>query len=218
MKPSSNQPEEQGPARRTFLKLLGGGLFASTLGGKLRSLIGNSQEVPDVWAAQEEPPEVFPPADEFHVKSHPIFVLDVGGTGETDEILVMEAGMDLVTGEPYVNKEGFRQVDIRVNNWVAQAKSEVLDSVMIFELSQQVEQPLSSAIAQQRQGERDFPATLTFNMVFNVEIQNLLKLEELSGVAEGTITRFPPKGTDIFFIEKELPLDEIVVAPVACAC
>jgi hypothetical protein len=149
-------------------------------------------------------------AGRHEIHSRPIFVVV---SGERSDILVCEANMVVETGEPYENKSGRRQVDIRESDWVARGNSELLGGNVEFRLNPERQQE-SWVIAGENE---DFPAQLRFGMDYNVRTSRGT-LEGLTGFATGDIQSFPPKITDIFTIDKEVNIEDLILGGVACAC
>jgi hypothetical protein len=155
----------------------------------------------------------FPEAGEFLIRSNPIFLLI---RGEDREIMVFDATMRIHTSDPKTDSKGRRQVSAKVTEWEAQAHSKMLDADIAFRLTEGGRRP-STVTA--RKHDADFPATLRFNMDYEVLVNGEPLLRGLSGVATGTINRFPPEASDTFRIKgKRLEIGDIVVDSLVCAC
>lgn len=113
------------------------------------------------------PMDAFPPAGTDLV--HHDLRLDVlqvaGGADKLLETLVFDGRMLLERGEPYVNQEGLRQIDFQVLSWEAVTWSEALGTTVVYRSVIDEKQPPSSIVAE-RAGQ-DFPATFTFNVIFD---------------------------------------------------
>lgn len=166
----------------------------------------DEMRLPD-WAMQGEPPrwsgppgrppedpgDVFPPAGIDMVEHQLRVRLDVGRTGEGDEIVAMKGLMVIERGDPYTNGEEMRQVDFKVRAWQAVGWSWTLKSVLAYVLSDNEDQPGSVIRSEQR--ESDFPATLQFNVVFDVRVNNMSVSRNHQGKPEGHgFFAIPPSG------------------------
>lgn len=119
--------------------------------------------------------------------------LDIGATGQPDEILVFNGRMVIERGDPYIDEAGRRQIDFYVRSWVATAFSRVFKQQITYILSEDVEQPVSKIISEK--GGRDFPATFLFNVVFDVRVGNQTVFRKHEGRPEGHgFTVVPPDG------------------------
>ena len=157
----------------------------------------------------------FPKAGKFRITSAPIFLLV---KGNQTELLIMKAKMDIKTGTAYANGGKKRQVDVEVANWVATGKSKMLGGKVEFRLSKEGPQPKSFVTAEATGAKsEDFPAKLRFGMRYELETPRGT-VTNLTGVATGSISAFPPKAGDVFNIRKQLELAGVRVVPVACAC
>lgn len=113
-------------------------------------------------------PGVFPPAG-IDLVTHELTidvlrVRDDGSEGELVETLEFTGNMLLERSAPVVNDQGFRQINFVVQSWEAHAFSKALDTVITYRLSEG-DQENSTIVAQQK--DRDFPATFTFNVIFD---------------------------------------------------
>lgn len=141
----------------------------------------------------DDPGDSFPPAG-VDIVSHMLRIrLDVGKTGEGDEVVNMLGTMVIERGDPYSNEKGLRQVDFDVRAWQATGWSWTLKQVLTYVLSEGVEQPTSRIVAEQREG--DFPATLQFNVIFDARVNNQLVFSNHEGRPEGHgFFAIPPSG------------------------
>lgn len=113
-------------------------------------------------------PGVFPPAG-IDLVTHELTidilrVRDDGSEGELIETLQFNGNMLLERAAPIVNEQGFRQINFVVQSWEAHTFSKALDTVITYRLSEG-DQENSTIVAQQK--DRDFPATFTFNVIFD---------------------------------------------------
>jgi hypothetical protein len=158
----------------------------------------------------------YPRAGEYEVKSHPIFSLV---RGDDVEILVLDATLHIRTADARASRSGRRQVSIEVTDWVARGHSDLLDSDVTMQLTGTQR---GSSVAATQVG-ADFPATLRFNMNYQVEVNGGARrgnvIGGLRGTAVGKINAFPPQPTDIFQIRgKDLTIGGITMQSLACAC
>ncbi|MEK6408070.1 MAG: hypothetical protein AABN34_14005 [Acidobacteriota bacterium] len=158
--------------------------------------------------------QAFPKAGRFEIHSSPIFLLS---QGNQTELLIMRATMQVRTGDAYVAGGKKRRVDVEVADWVATGRSKMLGGKVEFRLSKDKRQPKSFVTAGTRKGNGDFPAQLRFGMRYDVNTPRG-SVTGLTGVAKGPISAFPPKAGDMFNIQKDLKIGNLVVKPVACAC
>lgn len=109
----------------------------------------------------------FPPAgtDLVHHDLRLDVLQVVDGTEKLLETLTFDGRMLLERGEPHVNQEGLRQIDFVVLSWEAVTWSEALGTTVIYRSAIDEKQPPSSIVAETR--EQDFPATFTFNVIFD---------------------------------------------------
>lgn len=99
----------------------------------------------------------------LRVAIHP--VADDGSLGEALETLTFSGRILLERGDPYLNADNRQQIDFIVTSWEANAYSTVLDTLVTYRLSEDVQQELSTITAQQV-GDA-FPATFVFNLTFD---------------------------------------------------
>jgi hypothetical protein len=153
----------------------------------------------------------FPAPGKFEIKSNPIFLISVG---DRHEVVVFDATMQVDTARPTSTASGKRQVEVRVNEWLARGRSQVLGEEIVLRLEGR--QPKSRVTAQTTRD--DLPGRLQFGMNWTAEAGGR-KVEGLRGQATGRISTFPPRSDDIFDIRgKEVQIGSIKVQPIACAC
>lgn len=113
-------------------------------------------------------PGVFPPAG-IDLVTHELTidivqVTEDGTPGAVLESLLFNGNMLLERSRPAVNEQGYNQINFVVQSWEAHAFSKALDTVITYRLSEGQQEP-STIVAQQK--DRDFPATFTFNVIFD---------------------------------------------------
>ncbi|HEX7330774.1 MAG TPA: hypothetical protein VF290_04695 [Pyrinomonadaceae bacterium] len=99
------------------------------------------------------------------------------------ETLIFQGRMLIERGKAYTNADGFRQVDFIALAWTATAWSKSLKQDVLYILSQDVEQPLSNIIAETKK--RDFPATIQFDLIFDVRLNNKTIIRQHRGRPKG---------------------------------
>lgn len=99
------------------------------------------------------------------------------------ETLNFQGRMLIERGKAYTNAEGFRQVDFIALAWTATAWSKSLKQDILYILSQDVEQPLSNIIAETKK--KDFPATIQFDLIFDVRLNNKTIIRQHRGRPKG---------------------------------
>ena len=117
----------------------------------------------------------------------------VGARAEHLEDLAFTGRMIIRRGETRVNQEGLREQPFLVKAWSANAYSSALDTVVQYVLSPDTEQPESAITAEQKG--RDFPASLTFNVVFDAYANGRLVRRQHHGRPAGhNFLVIPPNG------------------------
>ncbi len=91
-------------------------------------------------------------------------VNDDGSNGDLLERLLFEGRMLVERSDPYVNAGGFRQIDFLVKDWKAMSWSDTLDTMVMYYLSDGIQQEFSSITAQQKGS--DYPAKFDFRVGF----------------------------------------------------
>lgn len=99
------------------------------------------------------------------------------------ETLNFQGRMLIERGKPYKNADGFRQIDFIALAWTATAWSKALKQDILYILSQDVEQPLSNIISETKT--KDFPATIQFDLIFDVRINNKTIITQHKGKPKG---------------------------------
>lgn len=99
------------------------------------------------------------------------------------ETLNFQGRMLIERGKAYTNSEGFRQIDFIALAWTATAWSKSLKQDILYILSQDVEQPVSNIIAETKK--KDFPATIQFDLIFDVRVNNKTIISQHKGRPKG---------------------------------
>lgn len=99
------------------------------------------------------------------------------------ESLIFHGRMLIERGRAYKNADGFRQVDFIALSWTATAWSKSLKQDVLYILSQDVEQPISNIIAETKTS--DFPATIQFDLIFDVRLNNKTIIRQHRGRPKG---------------------------------
>lgn len=114
----------------------------------------------------------------LRVAIHP--VAGDGTTGEPLETLEFSGRILLERGDPYLNADNRQQIDFIVRSWEAHAYSTVLDTLVTYRLSEDVQQKLGSITAQQEG--TAFPATFVFNLTFDAEAYGSVFFTDFEGI------------------------------------
>lgn len=99
------------------------------------------------------------------------------------ETLNFQGRMLIERGKAYTNSDGFRQVDFIALAWTATAWSKSLKQDILYILSQDVEQPVSNIISETKKS--DFPATIQFDLIFDVRVNNKTIISQHKGRPKG---------------------------------
>jgi hypothetical protein len=99
------------------------------------------------------------------------------------ETLNFQGRMLIERGKAYTNADGFRQVDFIALAWTATAFSKSLKQDILYILSQDVEQPVSNIISETKK--KDFPATIQFDLIFDVRVNNKTIIRQHKGKPKG---------------------------------
>ncbi|MFZ0748193.1 MAG: hypothetical protein WAM70_02455 [Pyrinomonadaceae bacterium] len=99
------------------------------------------------------------------------------------ETLNFQGRMLIERGKAYTNSDGFRQVDFIALAWTATAWSKALKQDILYILSQDVEQPVSNIISETKK--KDFPATIQFDVIFDVRANNKTIIRQHKGRPKG---------------------------------
>ncbi len=99
------------------------------------------------------------------------------------ETLNFQGRMLIERGKAYTNSDGYRQIDFIALAWTATAWSKSLKQDILYILSEDVEQPLSNIIAETKKS--DFPATIQFDLIFDVRVNNKTIIRQHKGRPKG---------------------------------
>jgi hypothetical protein len=99
------------------------------------------------------------------------------------ESLIFHGRMLIERGKAYTNADGYRQIDFIALAWTATAWSKSLKQDILYILSEDVEQPLSNIIAETKKA--DFPATIQFDLIFDVRVNNKTIIRQHKGRPKG---------------------------------
>lgn len=99
------------------------------------------------------------------------------------ETLNFQGRMLIERGKAYTNADGYRQIDFVALAWTATAWSKSLKQDILYILSEGVEQPLSNIIAETKK--KDFPATIQFDLIFDVRVNNKTIIHQHKGRPKG---------------------------------
>ncbi len=107
------------------------------------------------------------------------------------ETLNFQGRMLIERGKAYTNSDGYRQVDFISTSWTATAWSKSLKQDVLYILSEGAEQPIGTIVAETKG--KDFPATIQFNVLFDVRVGNRTVIEQHEGRPAGhAFTTIPP--------------------------
>ena len=99
------------------------------------------------------------------------------------ETLNFQGRMLIERGKAYTNADGYRQVDFIALAWTATAWSKSLKQDILYILSEDVEQPVSNIISETKK--TDFPATIQFDLIFDVRVNNKTIIRQHKGRPKG---------------------------------
>lgn len=156
----------------------------------------------------------FPAAGTDQLVSALTCKLDLNGDGNIDETFVMTSLMTIERSEPYVNKSGLRQIDVKMARWSAKGYSAKLGRAVEYVLSAG-DQSRSEIVAQQSSA--DFPAEVTFRATFDVVLDGQTIISGLDGTAHGTgWMSVPPDGDDYLSVNKDIRFGPATIYAAAC--
>lgn len=199
---------------------------AAYIRGFLQGLLGSPDGPPPLGPGPERLPSQFPPAGIDFI-THKLRVRIDAEKAGVSEVISMDGAMSVQRADPYVNKDGHRQIDFKVLSWSATGWLHKFEAALTYNLSEDVEQPISNIVAHQR--ETDFPAAFNFVVIFDARVNNRTAFRQLDGRPEGhgfmvvppsgnretspTITRF----MDVGNVKFDHPdLGPIVITPIDC--
>jgi hypothetical protein len=119
----------------------------------------------------------------------------VNGEDVLLETLNFSGRMLIKRGKAYTNSDGYRQVDFVALAWTATAWSKSLKKDILYILSEDVEQPISNIIVETKA--KDFPATIQFDLIFDVRINNHTIIRKHKGRPKGHKFLTIPPASDV---------------------
>ena len=144
--------------------------------------------------------------------------LDVGDDGSIEETLVFAQTIEVIRFEPRTNSDGFRTIPIQVVSWISSAHSDLLSADIALFSSPGVAQPLGSTLADQQ--ESDYPATVTYKVIYDVEFGGETILSKRLGTATGAgLMEVPPTAGAVFTVGKDILITDPLLTrliPVTC--
>ncbi|HEX6900759.1 MAG TPA: hypothetical protein VF789_13620 [Thermoanaerobaculia bacterium] len=130
---------------------------------------------------------------------HSIITIPLVLHGETEpaEVLKLDAYMQLNREVPVRNGLGYRQFEFTIAAWELHGYSKVLDAYITFKLSDTVK-PKSLGVALQKN--KDYPAMIVYNAIYDIYIDDVKVGENLAGVAFATgVMEIPPRNITVAF-------------------
>ena len=149
-------------------------------------------------AQGDKPQKHFPDHEEVEFE-HSIITIPIILHGETEpaEVLKLDAYMKLDREEPVRNGLGYRQFEFIIDAWELHGYSKVLDAYITFKLSDTVK-PKSLGVSLQK--DRDFPAMIVYNAIYDIYLDDVKVGENLAGVAFATgVMEIPPRNITVAF-------------------
>ncbi len=130
---------------------------------------------------------------------HSIITIPIFLPGDTSvaEVLKLDAFMKLVREPSIRNGLGYGQFEFVIDAWELYGYSKVLDAYITFKLSDTVK-PKSIGVALQK--DKDFPAMIVYNAIYDVYLDDVKVGENLAGVAFATgVMEIPPRNVTVSF-------------------
>ena len=122
-----------------------------------------------------------------------MFQVDENGNENLLETLTLQGRMVLERSDPFTNDDQHRQIYFLVKRWEAVGWSDTLQTLVVYRLSEDGEQPMSTITAEQQ--DRDFPATFSFNVIFDALAHSQVVFRRHHGRPEGgKFLVVPPNG------------------------
>jgi hypothetical protein len=174
-----------------------GVLVACSLPGGLLAAQGN-REPGDRAPSDRVVQRGFPDYEEVEFE-HSIITIPIILHGETEpaEVLKFDAYMRLDRERPVRNGLGYRQFEFIIDAWELHGYSKVLDAYITFKLSDTVK-PKSLGVALQKN--RDYPAMIVYNAIYDIYLDDVKVGENLAGVAFATgVMEIPPRNITVAF-------------------
>lgn len=130
---------------------------------------------------------------------HSIITIPIFLPGDTApaEVLKLDAFMKLNREPSIRNGLGYSQFEFIIDAWELYGYSKVLDAYITFKLSDTVK-PKSLGIALQKN--KDYPAIIVYNAIYDVYVDDVKVGENLAGVAFATgVMEIPPRNVTVAF-------------------
>lgn len=185
--------------------------------------------LPELLAQVQEPADLarvlqrgeqrgFPPTSEIEYERSiirlPIYPPGPIIPGRPSEIVEVTAFMKLVRGLPVRNRVGFRQFEFTIENWELYGYSKLYDANITFTVSKDVIQPRSICIALQK--EKDYPAIIIYNAIYDVYLDQKCIVKNQPGVAMARgVVEIPPRNITVAF-QKPFMSQDIIFCPGTC--
>ena len=116
---------------------------------------------------------------------------------ELVETVELRALLKLQRFEPTTNTSGYRQLEFEILVWEVGGHSDTLDGYLSFALSD-VPQPRSVCVALQQ--EKDFPALMVYNAIYDLYLNGRCVLEKRPGIGIGhNVMGIPPRDIQVAF-------------------
>lgn len=136
-------------------------------------------------------------------------------TGETED-LALSTMMKLRRSKPVRSNSGIRIVSVDLLTWSSKGYSPMLQKTIEYKLSRGVLQ--NKSIIEGNSVDSDFPASMTFNALFDVYVGRQLVASGISGTARANnLSRIPPDGDDLFTVNKGVSFENYDLVTMACA-
>lgn len=136
-------------------------------------------------------------------------------TGEKEHLALVTI-MQLIRDYPYRTSDGKKRIDVRLKKWSAKGHSKLLSQTIEYRLSKVDELPVSFVESKSR--EEDFPASMTFNSIFDIFVGGEKVVSEVTGTAHASrLVKIPPDGDDLFTVNKDIKFRNFNLVTVDCA-
>lgn len=158
------------------------------------SLLGSNKSVKQKYIVTVgDSKEFLPKAGSFNIKTNPVLVITHEGK---KEVLVFSSEMKVATKTPSKDNKGFRQVDLQLQNWEANAYSNLLGKNIGFRVTDSFKSTLTSTHLNQ-----DFPSKLELNIEYDILIDGQVVEKGVSGRVSTALNSFVPNCQNILHIE-----------------
>jgi hypothetical protein len=136
-------------------------------------------------------------------------------TGESED-LALSTMMKLRRAKPARSNSGNKIISVDLLTWSSKGYSPMLQNTIEYKLSRGVMQ--NKSIIEGHSANSDFPASMTFNALFDVYVGRRLVASGISGTARASnLSRIPPDGDDLFTVNKGVSFDDYDLITKACA-